>query len=408
MVAPTGYILIWSDEFNGTILDTTKWFKSSGTCDYANLKPTNVSLDGNSNVVFTCSDANSGGGIASACDNTGTVRFDFTYGYIEVRAKLADTNQITGIGSDIWLNGSSHWPPEIDITETGSGPMNQDSGINQVNSTLWYGTSSNATQIENHSYIKDANGNPVNLGKGFHIYGMEWTPSFVRYLLDDIEIARVVTHIPNAPMYINTSIYPGGFLGSVQPNTPFPTYMYVDYVRVYQKVGPTQTLGSIGVSPTSANVNIGNTVKLSASCKDQSGVAMTCPVLQWSSDNISVATVDSNGLVNGIAIGIANIITSSGTINSNVSNITVASVSVLDQIQVSLSIKVGTTKQLAAKCFDKNNNTIACPVLVWTSDNISVATVNSTGMVKGITKGTANITVSASGITGNKFIVTVM
>src|SRR3989344_6683238 len=32
--APTGLTLLWSDEFNGTSLDTTKWSTVTGTLDY--------------------------------------------------------------------------------------------------------------------------------------------------------------------------------------------------------------------------------------------------------------------------------------------------------------------------------------------------------------------------------------
>lgn len=315
---PSGYVLIWYDEFDGTVLDMAKWFKSSSTCDYPNLKPENVSLDGNSNVVFKCTNSTSGGGIASVCDKTGSKKFDFKYGYVEIKAKLADTNEITGIASDIWMNGSAQWPPEIDIAEIGSGPMNQTNGINQLNMTLWYGSGSST---EKHSYIKDTNGNSVNLSKDFHIYGMEWTPSFVSISLDGVEKGRYTANIPQENMYINSSIYPGGFLGDVQPNTPFPTYMYIDYIRVYQK--GSQALGSIAITPTSASINVNITMQLSTVCKDQNNNAMICPTLTWNTSDNTIATVNSSGMVTGVAAGTANITAKSGSVTSNISTITV-------------------------------------------------------------------------------------
>lgn len=421
---PNGYGLIWSDEFDsGISLDTTKWFVLGNICTpwSPEFLSANVSLDGISNLLMTATkDANGyyGGGVATRCDNTNTSKFDFKYGYVEIRAKLADTNQINGIGTSLWLTSSSRWPPEIDITETGSGPVDTDMhSINVLNMTRHCntadGTSCTGTpgdpgdnMLEKTVFLHDTLGNPINLSKDFHRYGLEWTPTYVSWLFDDVEQFRITTGVPQENMYIILDIAPGNWgAGPVQPNTPFPTYVYIDYVRVYQKSG--QTLGSIGISPTSTSVSIGNTVKLSASCKDQSGVMMTCPVLIWSSDNTSVVTVDSNGLVTGITAGSANIIASSGTVNSNISNITIAPVPTLSNIQLSLSIKIGTTKQLTVKCLDQNNNKITCPILIWSSDNRSVATVSSSGIVKGITGGLANITASASGITSNKFIITV-
>lgn len=166
-------------------------------------------------------------------------------------------------------------------------------------------------------------------------------------------------------------------------------------------------LGSIGISPLSANVNIGNAVNISALCKDQNGTTMVCPTLTWSSSNTTIATVSTNGTVTGVATGSVNVIAASGTVQSNLSNIIVTPSPVINQIQLSLSIKIGATKQLTARCLDNNNNVIICPTLTWASDNKSVATVNSSGLVKGISRGTANITASTSGITGNKFIITV-
>jgi hypothetical protein len=74
---------------------------------------------------------------------------------------------------------------------------------------------------------------------------------------------------------------------------------------------------------------------------------------------------------------------------------------------VSTSINPGATQQLTAVCRDQNNNVMACPTLTWTSNNTSIATVNSSGLVTGVATGTANITASAGGKTSNISIITV-
>jgi hypothetical protein len=65
------------------------------------------------------------------------------------------------------------------------------------------------------------------------------------------------------------------------------------------------------------------------------------------------------------------------------------------------SINVGGTQQLIATCKDQNNNTMACSTLTWVSSNTDVATVNSAGVVTGISGGVVNITASTSGKTSN-------
>lgn len=171
------------------------------------------------------------------------------------------------------------------------------------------------------------------------------------------------------------------------------------------QINPTPTiLASIQIS-VSENLSIGSTKQLAAICKDQNNNVIVCPILTWESSNNSVVTVDSSGKISGIMMGSANITASSGSITSNISMITVKT---LDVIKLSLSISVGTIKQLTVKCSDTNKNVIVCPTLSWSSNNISVATVDSSGKVKGIAKGAANITTSSGSIMSNLFIITVV
>ena len=53
---------------------------------------------------------------------------------------------------------------------------------------------------------------------------------------------------------------------------------------------------------------------------------MTCPTLIWTSDNTSIATVNSSGLITGVSAGTANVTAKSGTVTSNLSTITVTAV----------------------------------------------------------------------------------
>jgi hypothetical protein len=150
---PLGYTLVWNDEFNGTTLDTTKWFTGDPTCTpwYNNI-PANVALDGNGLIIFTATNdsigTHYGGNIASRCDNINTDNFIFKYGYVEIRAKLADTNQIDGIGTNLWLTSSTRWPPEIDIIESGSGPLD-------VTNADGVSTAANALKMTRHCNVAD-------------------------------------------------------------------------------------------------------------------------------------------------------------------------------------------------------------------------------------------------------------
>ncbi len=174
--------------------------------------------------------------------------------------------------------------------------------------------------------------------------------------------------------------------------------------------GQTPILTTIAISPVSASINPGATQQLTAVCRDQNNNVMTCPTLTWTSNNTSIATVNSSGLVTGVATGTANITASAGGKTSNISTITVTSQPVLTTIAispVSTSINPGATQQLTAVCRDQNNNVMTCPTLTWISNNTSIATVNSSGLVTGVATGTANITASTGGKTSNISIITV-
>ncbi|NLI98344.1 hypothetical protein GX441_06760 [bacterium] len=72
-------------------------------------------------------------------------------------------------------------------------------------------------------------------------------------------------------------------------------------------------------------------------------------------------------------------------------------------IQVSptpVSVAIGGTQQLTAKAFDANSAEVSNVTFTWTSSNTAVATVNSTGLVTGVSAGTANITAEAEGKQG--------
>ena len=74
---------------------------------------------------------------------------------------------------------------------------------------------------------------------------------------------------------------------------------------------PTPVLTSVVVTPDSSNIQVGQTVQLSAALRDQNGATMSGTVT-WSTLNASIATVSGSGLVTGAAAGTARIVGASG------------------------------------------------------------------------------------------------
>ena len=66
-------------------------------------------------------------------------------------------------------------------------------------------------------------------------------------------------------------------------------------------------VATVSVSPSSATVQPGGTLQLTATTKDANGNVLTGRVVTWSSSNQSIAAVNGSGLVTGVAAGTASI-----------------------------------------------------------------------------------------------------
>ena len=111
----------------------------------------------------------------------------------------------------------------------------------------------------------------------------------------------------------------------------------------------------------------------------------------WSSDNTSIATVNSNGEVKGVNKGVTTIFatTENGkTTSCEVNVITIEATSI--SLPVSQTLKVGETVTLTYNMSPSN----ATNSVTWKSTDTSIATVSSSGMVTGKAEGSTSITVT--------------
>src|SRR5206468_3343642 len=132
-------------------------------------------------------------------------------------------------------------------------------------------------------------------------------------------------------------------------------------------------VASVSVTPTSANVNEGKTVQLTATPKDGGGNPLSGRTIAWSSSNTAVATVSSSGLVTGKVAGSATITATSegqsGASAITVVHVPVASVTVSP---ASGSVPAGSTLQLTATPKDASGNALTGRTITWSSSDNSV------------------------------------
>ena len=81
-----------------------------------------------------------------------------------------------------------------------------------------------------------------SLRNDFHIYAIEWEENEIRWYFDDQEYFKLTpADVPDEwifdhPFFITLNLAVGGrWPGYPDDTTEFPQFLYVDYVRVYQR-----------------------------------------------------------------------------------------------------------------------------------------------------------------------------
>ncbi len=148
----------------------------------------------------------------------------------------------------------------------------------------------------------------------------------------------------------------------------------------------TQSVTSISSISGSSFVNVGSTITLSASVSPSDATDKT---ITWSSDASGVATVNSSGVVTGVAGGTATITAAAGGFSSTKSITVVVPVTGISSISGASSVEVGSTISLSASVSPLNATN---QVIVWSSDASGVAIVDASGVVTGVAIGSATIT----------------
>jgi uncharacterized protein YjdB len=164
------------------------------------------------------------------------------------------------------------------------------------------------------------------------------------------------------------------------------------------------------VAIDSTSLTIPHQAQATAVTFDTTGVAIGGPVT-WNSSDMTIATITSAGVITAVSPGTVTINASSngvrGSATIKIVNVGTPTTQV-GSVAVSLvsgSIGVGATTQGIATVYDTSRAVIANRAVTWSSSNTSVATVNSTtGVVTGVSAGTASIAATTSGVAGSATI----
>ena len=242
--APAGYVLVWADEFNADGLpDPTRWdydtdrnalgWFNNELQYYARDRAENARVAGGRLIITARREALAtrpdwGGQQYSSARLITRGKASWTYGYIEVRAKLPCGR---GTWPAIWTLGTrGTWPDdgEIDIMEqVGSDPT-------RIFGTL-HTLQSGAPGTGGSTRVTDA-------CRAFHDYQLTWTRDEIQIGVDGVNYYRAPRFAGgysawpfDFPQYLLLNIAIGGTLGGAVDNAIFPVTLEVEHVRVYQK-----------------------------------------------------------------------------------------------------------------------------------------------------------------------------
>ncbi len=189
-----GWELVWSDEFNGAALDTSRWniqtgdgtpegIPGWGNNELQRYQAANIAVSGGV-LVITAREEDAGDGHAYTSGRINTAgKLDTTYGRIEASIQAPGGQ---GLWSAFWMlptdSAYGGWAAggEIDILEVYSrdpAPFAQ--------GALHYGMAWPLNTFD-HAMYSD-----VDPADGFHVYAVEWDEEEIRWFVDGVHFHTV-------------------------------------------------------------------------------------------------------------------------------------------------------------------------------------------------------------------------
>ncbi|MDC0172872.1 family 16 glycosylhydrolase, partial [Gammaproteobacteria bacterium] len=240
------YNLVWSDEFDGSQLNSSDWGFDIGTGSggWGNNELqyyTNRNLYLKDGLLVIRAEEESLGGRAYTSSRIKTQgKQNFQYGRIDIRARMPEGQ---GIWPAMWMLGKNitevSWPycGELDIMEMVGGGNGKDNRV--VGTAHWNRGGLNST------YDPVSSGSPKlmpdNLSSNFHVYSIVWTSDRITWYIDDVQYHVIAINNASAlaafqkQFFLIFNVAVGGdWPGNPDTSTVFPQRMVVDYVRVFQ------------------------------------------------------------------------------------------------------------------------------------------------------------------------------
>ncbi|WP_282122149.1 family 16 glycosylhydrolase [Algibacter mikhailovii] len=222
-----------SDEFNKNALDESNWYPNNPK--WKGRPPTyfhgsNVSLENNELVI----QINKHGNAVlpeGFTHSTGFIKSKnkFLYGYFEAECKLMDAPWVSGF----WMtNAGKNWWTEIDICENAPGLEYNRHDLNS-NIHVFRSPKENGDVKKHFSRTKKYYF-PEELQADYHVWGLEWTPEYIRFYIDGILFREAENTHWHQPLEVNFNCESNKWFGALPDNNRLNGKFYVKYFRVWE------------------------------------------------------------------------------------------------------------------------------------------------------------------------------
>jgi beta-glucanase (GH16 family) len=281
-----GCVLVWSDEFDGTEVDLSKWTFQLGDGSEVGLpggwgnnelqyyQAENASVAGGFLTITAREESVEGYDYTSARMRS-LGKGDWTFGRMEMRARMPIGQGIWPafwmLASDTSIYGTWAASGEIDIVEyIGSEP-------DRIFGTIHYGASFPGNIFSSTDYFLPSG----TFNDDFHEFALEWENGEIRWYIDGVQFASrndwFSTGGPypapfDVDFHLLLNLAVGGNLpGPPDATTVFPQEYVIDYVRVYQVPNDPPTVEITSPTPSDV-ISPGDDLTITVSATDDGSI----------------------------------------------------------------------------------------------------------------------------------------
>jgi beta-glucanase (GH16 family) len=237
---PSDWGLTFSDEFEGTSLDFSKWATTYPDGSRTNndelewyVDSAQLVSDGTLKLIAAYETVQQGYPYTSGMISSHN-GFSQAYGYFEASMKIPSGY---GLWPAFWLLPLPlNWPPEIDVMENLGKDPRRIYMYHHYSADYPYPGEPKGGSVGSSYYGSD-------YSTGFHTYGVEWSPAAITWYIDGVQRYRSTYKVPVVGygvtgMYLLANLAVGGSWAGTPNPAIFPKQLEIDYIRVYERLVP--------------------------------------------------------------------------------------------------------------------------------------------------------------------------